>query len=704
MFGHNHSCKTNKTDYQINGRKNIQLYKSLFEQERFEELENLFEINTKRNYISFRFNFSFERFIFHNNNYFYLIRCINNNKQKDYNNNENSDLNLHSLCNNQIIKDKIISLLEINEIDELEKELFESHIKNFLDLTNLNFNLKKNLKQNYHNIKFNSKVHGDNVYENSIIDENSSQNFGLSFNSNISKLSKIIESRNKILQNEITSNKIIYLKILLFLLLINAILFVFIYNQLYTKSKEKLDFIREYNNLLFSTKIIMIRIVNKVLDYSVLFYVKLYKYNIILNYGYSSENEFIIDSKRKAKIWYNESMVKINYLERYILDIIKEPINKVWFKIYYDYQIKVPWNDSDYFPVIIKSSLYNAYYLFSAENLFQFDDINLISDNYFIVSYTTYNSINGIIKYILPNLISFIPKLLDHYLNYSNNLFFLFQIILFFYTFIFFFFFFGIGIITFLSISQFNMGITKVTKISQDNVENIILKFKKFKINLNEIIHLNKINSYDNNNKNSIEENKSDSDKSINANNNNDLNIEKTKNFRFYNKDISININKNNNTFSLDRQTLKKISFQRFIILYFTISLLFTAFFIIVFYYIPIYLIQCNSYLLKSHSYILENFLFTTTYLFKMKSLFANYTKIKNLNLNNNINKLLSNDLFDSLPKFKDFNAFYYNAFLLNACLALYEEKSENYTNCLNIEIIHSINNTNAFKNYIIKK
>jgi hypothetical protein len=186
----------------------------------------------------------------------------------------------------------------------------------------------------------------------------------------------------------------------------------------------------------------MIRIVNKVLDYSVLFYVKLYKYNITLNYGYSSENEFIIDSKEKSKIWYNESMVKINYLERYILDIIKEPINKVWFKIYYDYQIKVPWNDSDYFPVIIKSSLYNAYYLFSAENLFQFDDINLISDNYFIVSYTTYNSINGIIKYILPNLISFIPKLLDHYLNYSNNLFFLFQIILFFYTFIFFFLFF----------------------------------------------------------------------------------------------------------------------------------------------------------------------------------------------------------------------------------------------------------------------
>ncbi len=62
MFGHKHSFKTNKIDYQINGRKNIQLYKSLFEQERFEEFENLFETNTKRNNISFRFNFSFERF------------------------------------------------------------------------------------------------------------------------------------------------------------------------------------------------------------------------------------------------------------------------------------------------------------------------------------------------------------------------------------------------------------------------------------------------------------------------------------------------------------------------------------------------------------------------------------------------------------------------------------------------------------------
>ena len=47
-------------------------------------------------------------------------------------------------------------------------------------------------------------------------------------------------------------------------------------------------------------------------------------------------------------------MNKINYLERYILKYLNDPINKVWFRIDYSWQIDVPWNDSDYFPVLQK--------------------------------------------------------------------------------------------------------------------------------------------------------------------------------------------------------------------------------------------------------------------------------------------------------------------------------------------------------------
>ncbi len=421
----------------------------------------------------------------------------------------------------------------------------------------------------------------------------------------------------------------------------------------------------------------MIRMVNRVVDYSILFYVKYYNYNITLNYGYNSEKEFIIYSKEKAKKWYNESMVKINYLERYILDIVKDPINKVWFRMFYDYQIEVPWNASDYFPVIAKNSLYNSYYLFCVDDLFNFTDNNIIEDNFFIVSYTSYNSINGVIKYILPKLIHFIPILLSHFLNYSNNLFFLFQILLFIFAFITLFFFFIMAIVTSLAISQINSGIMKVTKISQDNVENIILKIKKFKIDLNDRLYPCK-NFFNLHNKTNNDDKKSESDKSLTDHNNNiQIIYEKTKKFRLSHKTLNVNINQNN-TFSLDRQKLNKITFQKFIIIYFALNFITTIFFLFIFYHKPKELIFSNSSLLKSHTYILEQFLYTTVYLFQMKSIFSNFTDLLELNVENIVNESLSYDLYDSLPIFKDFNAFYYNAFLLNACLALYEEESEN--------------------------
>ncbi len=95
-------------------------------------------------------------------------------------------------------------------------------------------------------------------------------------------------------------------------------------------------------------------------------------------------------------------------------------------------------------------------------------------------------SINGIMKYILPILISFIPLLLEYYLNYSNKLFNNFKVLIIIYVVFDVVLFIGMGIITILTISQLNFGITKVTKISQDNVENMILNQKIFKEALNQ--------------------------------------------------------------------------------------------------------------------------------------------------------------------------------------------------------------------------
>ena len=89
-------------------------------------------------------------------------------------------------------------------------------------------------------------------------------------------------------------------------------------------------------------------------------------------------------------------------------------------------------------------------------------------------------SINGIMKYILPILISFIPLLYEDNLNYSNKLFNNFKDLIIIYVVFDVLLFIGMGIITILTFSQLNFGITKVTKISQDNVENMILNQNNF--------------------------------------------------------------------------------------------------------------------------------------------------------------------------------------------------------------------------------
>ena len=94
--------------------------------------------------------------------------------------------------------------------------------------------------------------------------------------------------------------------------------------------------------------------------------------------------------------------------------------------------------------------------------------------------------INGIMKYILPILISFIPLLLEDYLNYSNKLFNNFKGLIIIYVVFDVVLFIGMEIITILTISQLNFGITKATKISQDNVEKMILNQKIFKEALNQ--------------------------------------------------------------------------------------------------------------------------------------------------------------------------------------------------------------------------
>ena len=203
----------------------------------------------------------------------------------------------------------ISSLFNLYYINNEEKETINNNISDFINLRN-DYNFRRNYQKNISKIKTKSRVFGEKklIHHNEIENENTSQNSNSSFNKNISKLHKIANIRNKNLENDTTSFIIINeLKILPFILLFFILIFYIIYNSFFSKLKEELIFIRNYNSILYKFQITLFRILIRVIDYSVLFYSELYGYNITFNSEYSDKSLIIENLKTSVSKFYSES-------------------------------------------------------------------------------------------------------------------------------------------------------------------------------------------------------------------------------------------------------------------------------------------------------------------------------------------------------------------------------------------------------------
>ena len=698
--------KKERINYQINGVKLIYLYRTLFEQEKLYELEELFDENTCYNYISLKFNFSFERFHFAGNNYYYVIRCIDNNKKSlDVQINSNPIGNLHPMNNDIIQRNKINSLKNLYSIIEIEKQSIIKNINNFSKLIETNSNLKDLMAQSTKEIKKKSRVHGEhkekNLEEQSQIQgENTSQTSNSSFINHLSKLNRIIEARNKLLRKNHSSIMIKYLKILPFSLLIEILIFYIIYNYFYDNTKYELNFVRSYNNILYLVQLTLTLMLNKFVDYTVLFYSKLYGLDLDLRFGYNDTESYIVEVKKNISIWYSETNYNIIFLERYINKYVLDTKNRIWVKLNLSYRNDVPWKDSEFFPILAKTSLFNVYYLFSIDNLFNDSSFDENSENYNIVNYSSYMAINGVINLILPKLINNMTFLLEDFMIFNNKQFHKFRYSIIIFSILVILIYVIMIFTTCITVKQLNYGIMKLTKITQENIENTLFNIKKFKINLKRRIsqyHLKKINNLKRESYFYNSETKFDETSKFLRNQSSTSRNDKQKESKTL---ISIS----NNYIFFRKQKIKKISFPNFIIVFYVLNIFCFIFTVIILYYLPKYLINNNTNLIKSNVYILQQFLYIITNIFKMKSLFANYYEILDLNLTNIINESLSINFYNTLPKFKDFYDFYYNSYLIDACKSLYEENTEKYKFCYKDKIIHLVNNSNSLREFLVKE
>ena len=693
--------KKNRINYQINGIKFIFLYKSLFNQEKFTELETLFDENTIRNYISLKFNFSFEKFNFSKNKFYYIVRCIDNNKKIEEENNSNLKNNITPILNNNIIvKNKIKPLKKIYKITKEEKKKIKENLENFSKLIISDLNLKKYLNESTKEIKSKSKIHGEHTEKNKeeqsqLNGENISQTSNSSsFINHLSKLNRIIESRNKILSQNNSSIKMKYLKILPFFLLFVILIFYFLYNSFYNKTKKELIFLRKYNNIVYSVQITMTLMLNDLIDLLFIIYSNALEIEFNLS-NFNTIEEYILSMKKNISISYSESNKNIIFLERYINKYIKDTKNRIWIKLPFTYYFLSSFQDYQFFPLIAKISLYDTYEIFHINNLhnLSLDDL----EEFTIINYNSFNAINGVINLLLPKLIYNMTFLLEDFMTFSDKQFIKFRWICFCFLIFFIFIYLIMIFITCVTVKQLNYGINKLTKINQENIESTLLKIKNFRNTLRKKIFQYQLKSINN-----LKDNYSYM-KGLNftfkeTKNNSSL-IDSTKNSQ-----LKSSISISNNFSFFKKQKIKQFSFPNFIILFYFLNNIILFIFLLFIYFLPKELIKNNSNLLKTHSYILQIFLYITTILFKMKSLFIEFFEIEELDLTLILNETLSSTFYDNLPKFKDLYDFYYKGYLIDTCRALYDFNTENYFQCYNNSFIKLTNNTNSIREYLEKE
>ena len=166
-------------------KQKIKEYRTLFTTGKFSELENLIDECNKDSFSNeFKFNFTFDRMKFGENEVAYIVRCVDN--KNEIGSNDQESVEEFDLKAAKYKKDKFEAIKPLYELyPEEKKEIIELPEK-FLKLSIENKKFQKLLQACKIDIITMSKTHGEKKEE-ILEDENSSQTSQTGFDSGLVK-------------------------------------------------------------------------------------------------------------------------------------------------------------------------------------------------------------------------------------------------------------------------------------------------------------------------------------------------------------------------------------------------------------------------------------------------------------------------------------------------------------------------------------
>ena len=624
----------------------------------------------------------------------YIVRCIEN--KNDSGKSEEETINEVDIKGLRYKKEKIEAIKPLYELFPKEKEELKEHTDNFIKLSLENYRLQKALQDCKEDIKEMSIAYGQK--EDIIVkDENSSQISQSGFDSGLVKKNRIDEIKSNLLVNIENFYIFKYIKSIIILISLSTIVFgvlyLLVFINLYNILKDvSLLNIELFQNCLWTTEIMSIFISLKTLT------LNMSNSNFIFNHYKENENDNKLDYYNRmnslAKTLYFDLLSANEALEKDISKYLSknELMNLYWDRIEISY-VKDNYSkyfneiDTESFPMAMGqflssciSFLTDKRFNISSEAMENFKKLSPRDQTEMDIytQHILYLIIENAYDNILPNHIKKIENIPNNLKKYNENTrsptiisIIIYGCVMICLSAIYY-------ILLYITNKSLTDGLTKVTKIRLEQVEETIKVIEKFHKTLK---------SFKDKNYSSEEKEKNDEllkdNQDINTANDNDNNNN--------NKDNNLGFNLESNK-TIPLKTLK----YSYLMIIYNISILLA--FLIPIYYYTNQMVKNSNDLLLVENYIYGNLIKASIQTVEIKCFMSDCKNKKNLDYSKLLNTKLLLDIIKGAKSFQLVNDFYEKKFLLDACGAAYNPNtnSSEYEKCINDTLIVSGNNTES--------
>ena len=673
----------------------LNLYRKLFFNENFDELEKAIVNDMKdKETIVYKFNFTFKKYIYNKNKCAYIIRCIENKNLLGFSGSDDEENNnKKSLLHYQF--NLVDQLKNISEIYEKEKQEINFNINHFYKFINENKKFENLLVESKENIKRFSRVLGlIKKRANTFDDENASQTSVTSFNSDLSKINRILEIRESIIKNKKRLYTFGYIFVIAVIFFTGTVIFTFLFYFYFYNIYTSLLELDEFHSSFYLIEISICEIISTLISLKSIFEINFYKYE---SYEYSTfledKQEYFTLLKSLSEEWYLTSISLLNYLEINIHKFVSNSQEIFWNDTKVgDFEYLLNGNDTEYYPLSISNSLTNANSLIKSD-FFTLNktESEMTEEEIIEIHYLFYGVIEKTYDYLLPNTFNLNNLFINLFKKYNDSKIKSIWIILCVYILFLF-----ICLATYLNLlivtnNHMGDGLEKILKISQDKINDLILKiqnleqfYKKRNEDLKKIKKLDSVN---------------------------DERVGNTvyKKFFFSKESTEKNIlqvqnNINSSGFNLDTKQNKKLNLQNKAYIHLAIIFIFGIILCLIMLLISKKVINSNNDILILQAGILGKFLMVTASTIYGKCQIAKCNVSTTLDYSTFYDEKLIFKIYKAMEGFDEIYDFYHYYYIIDICGSAYEVNDDNYKKCKEKDLPNSLNNTSDLLDYISNK